>query len=360
MADEVLDVNVSDVASSTTSQGDVTPAADTSPVASPDVKPANSSPAEGVKAKEAPTLKDRIADGIAKITGKTTAPATPAEAKTEDQIKAEAATKDTNDPESDAEKTANDEWRNNPATKAILNERKQARAKLTVALKEMETYKGDAAQYRKIQTYLDTNGVMPADAASALKLTALARTNPQQFYEKLMEMADQWGQHLGATLPADLQKDVDEGLISQERATELARTRGQVRVAETQVQHASERAATSDGAAEMAYRTRLFDNWSSQVAKTDPDLQKKLPMMADRLSQILASEGNPGSPEAAWERLNRAHKEVTERIRAFQPARPATAPSPASTGTVRGPASPPSNFQEAMAQGIQKLVSGNR
>jgi hypothetical protein len=357
--ENIQDVN-NGAASSPAPTGDVNPSAAPSPAATPDAKPtAASSPAEGVKTKEAPTLKDRIAEGIAKITGKTPAKDTPAEAKTEpDQVKDKQAGEE-DVQETDAEKSANDEWRNNPATKAILNERKQARAKATMLQKELETIKPDADQYRKIQTFLDTNGVKPADAANALKLTALAYTNPKAFYEKLSAMATEWGQHLGATLPADLQKDVDEGLITPERAKELAQARGQVRVAETQIQTVTERAQASDSVQEMAFRTRLFENWSDQVSKTDPDLEKKLPMITARLTQIRTAEGDPGSPQAAWERLNRALKDVNDQIRAFQP-RPAIQPSPQSTGTPRGPASAPKTFDEAFKATLSKIATGGR
>lgn len=349
-------------ASSSVQTSDVNTAAASSPAASsPDVTPAASSPADGVKPKDAPTLKDRIAEGIAKITGKTSATTAPVEAKTEtDQTKTAPEGAENPDPETDKEEKGLGELKDHPAVKAILNERKQARAKLTLAMKEMETYKGDATQYRKIQGYLDSNGVKPADAANALKLTALAHTNPQEFYKKITEMAAEWGQNLGETLPADLQQEVADGLITPERAAELSRARGQTKIAQAQVENANERITVSDGAREMQYRTQLFESWAGQVSKTDPDLNKKLPLMTARLTQILTAEGDPGTPQAAWERLNRAHKEVSDHIRAFQPAKPALQPSPASTGTVRGPVSAPSNFQEAMTAGIHKLVSGGR
>lgn len=347
-------------AASTAPTSDVNqPAAASSPAASPDVKqPADTSSAEGVKQEGSKSLGEMIKIGLAKITGKDPAQATPADpAKTpETEVNQDKKPEgQTEDEISEEEKSAPTEIQNHPAFKQVVNERTQARRKLNLALKQVEAFKTDATRYQSLQTYLTQNEVPQEDAANAIKYAAMWRSDPKTLYAKLGEMRQELGTKLGLILPKELQDEVDQGLITEQRANELAQERGRVAVQTEQLQRTQTQNQQRSQQEELNFRVDLYKNWATQISQTDADLTKKLPMITERLRFLLDQEGDPRDPQAAWDRLNRAYTEVNERLKTFTPPKQPTRPIPPSGGVVRQPATAPSSLEDAFSVGFQKL-----
>ena len=281
------------------------------------------------------------------------------ENKEQEDAKAEDETGDdtSEDEASEEEKSASDEWRNNPATKKVLAERKKARAERDEFKQKLEQSEQEASQFRQIKDYLDEGGVSNQDAATALQMVRLWYENPQAMFQELGRMYGELGTQLGAILPTDLQAEVDQGLISPERAKELAQARGQVQASNQKVEQMTEQNKANSAESETQYRVQLFENWANQVSQTDADLNKKLPLITAKMSHYLATEGDPGSPQAAWDRLNRAHQEVTAEIKGFVPKPKSTPKTPQSTGPKVATVSAPNTFEEAMAQSIDNVLA---
>lgn len=340
---------------------DVNPTtAEPSQSASPDAKPqADSSSAPGVKQEGSKSLSDMIKSGLAKITGKDqaeTPPVDPAKTPETKQVTEEKKLENQDEEAvSEEEKAAPTEIQNHPAFKKVVNERTQARRQRNQALKEIETYKGDASRYQNIQTFLQREGVPQQDAADALKYAAMWRSDPQALYDKLGEMRQQLGQQLGHILPKDLQDEVDQGLITEQRASELAKARGTVTATSEQLKQTGQQMQVQQQQAELDHRVKLYTNWANQVSQTDPGLQAKLPLITDRMNAILQKEGNPKDTQDAWNRLNRAYKEVNDRIKGFTPAKPNTNPTPRSGGVVVSSATAPSNIDEAFQSAFSNI-----
>lgn len=330
-----------------------------SPAASPDVnKPADTSSAEGVKTEAPKTLSEMIKSGLAKITGKEPATATPADTAKKPETEVNQDKKADGQPEdevSEEEKKAPTEIQNHPAFKQVVNERTQARRKLNAALKEVEVYKTDATRYQSLQTYLTQNEVPQEDAATAIKFAAMWRNDPEKLLVELDRMRHEIGTKLGKVLPKDLQDEVDQGLITEERASELAREKGRVAIQTEQIQRSQERSQAQQQTEEFNFRVKLTENWAGQLSKTDPDLQRKFPMITERLNFLLRTEGDPKDAQAAWDRLNRAYTDVNARLKSFVPPKPATNPIPPSGGVIRQPAEAPKTLEDAFATGFQRL-----
>jgi len=321
-----------------------------------DKTPSSSSEDQGDKKV---SLQDKISQAIEDVQKKTTA--SPAVEKQSTNKTSDTKTAD-KDKDEDEDKTAPLEIRNHPAFQKVIAQRRSAKQERDKVLKErdtitkeLETYKGHAAQYQQIDTFLKTNGVSYKDAGDALKLAALAYKDPAQFAVKIQELAQQWGAYVGNILPADLQREVDEGLITEGRAQELAKARGQVAIREQQIQQQDQKIAASDNATEMQTRQQLLENWMDQVSKTDSAIEKKLPFITDRMSQIRAAEGDPKNVQEVWNRLNRAYQDVTERLRTFQPPRPTTPSVPQPTGMTRGAIAAPTTFEGALDAALANL-----
>lgn len=262
------------------------------------------------------------------------------------------------DDESTEEKNAPDEWRNNPATKKVIAARKRARAERDEYKAKAEQFETEAGQYRKIREYLDEGGVSDKDAAQALQLVRLWYEDPVAMFSQLERMYGELGTKIGAFLPGDLQREVDEGMISPERAQQLARAQGDVTIARERTDVANKRSDALAKQQETEFRVQLFDKWAGQVAKTDPDLEKKLPFIAARMGQYLATEGDPGSPQAAWDRLTKAYQEVNAGLKGFAPTKKPTPRVPQSSGAQVTQAVAPRTYEEAMAQATDRALGG--
>ena len=305
------------------------------------------------------SLQDKISQAIEDVQKKATA--SPAVEKQDTTKISDTKTAD-KDKDEDEDKTAPLEIRNHPAFQKVIAQRRSAKQERDKVLKErdnitkeLETYKGHAEQYQQVDNFLKTNGVSYKDAGEALKLAALAYNDPAQFAVKIQELAQKWGSYVGNILPEDLQREVDEGLITESRAQELAKARGQVAIREQQIQHKDQRIAASDSAQEMQAKEQLLDNWMDQVSKTDSAIEKKLPFITDRMSQIRAAEGDPKNVQEVWNRLNRAYQDVNTRLRTFQPPRPTTPSVPQPTGMTRGAIAAPTTFEGALDAALANL-----
>lgn len=320
---------------------------------------------------ESKSLKELIDENLKKMTGEDSPDAstgkkdpektdsdadTPPEKEGTDEAKKQ--TDNTDDDVSDEEKAADEEWRSHPATKAIFAERKKARAERDEALQKAKEFETDAKQYGQLRAFQEQYNVNDTDAATALKMAALAMQDPRKFAETIRQMADQWSEHTGISIPNDIQQRLDAGLIDEATAQELALARADSKLAATRNEQVVQKQTKTQAETETQYREQLFENWAGQVSKTDTDLQRKLPMIVDRMRGILAKEGDPGSPQAAWDRLNRAYKEVNDQIGAFRPAPKPTNPTPRTSGVRAGSTPNPKNFEEAFDSAFAQISAG--
>lgn len=274
-----------------------------------------------------------------------------------DQVK----TGDTDSAESDnPDKDVPQEIHNQPWFKKLLAERKQARQERDQVRREVEEFKHDATQFRTIQNFLNESNVDPRDAAQALQLTRLAYDNPKEFYNQLIGMTKEWGERLGVTLPPDLQKKVDEGFVDLETAKELAKTRSDAEIEKTANERLLEQRQAEQQRAEMSQRQTMIQSWAEQVSKTDPDLKKVMPYVADRVVRMKDQMGAPRTQQEAWDRLNKAYTEVKTELRTFMPPKPAIPSGQQPSQMMRSTVATPGNFQDALSMAIDKAMSGTK
>lgn len=328
---------------------DVTPAA--SSPASTDVKKdtAAASPAEGTDVK--PEKPVSMFDKVKQILGvDKPAPAEPSKAESKPQEK------------DAADKTAEEKPAEDPAKKPEEKQSDTAEVPKEFAkhpawqriLKERDSFKTQATQYQNMEKFLTENNIPGHDAAEALKITALVYNNPQEALKRLDAFRKQLAVQIGLELPDDLKKDVDDGFISEDRAKELSLTRNKVAVAEAKVTHTNEEITQTRNERNYQERAQIFDAWNETTGKTDPDLQKKLPLMQGELLKIRASEGEAQTADDARSRLDRAHKEVTAQLRSLMPRKAAVTPSPQATGQSSVVTKAPSTMLEAVQNTLNK------
>src|SRR3546814_8442030 len=103
-------------------------------------------------------------------------------------------------------------------------------------------------------------------------------------------------------LPDDLQKEVEDGTISEGRAKELAQARNHRAALANQVKAGTQaREADAAQAVSIANRTAVIEG-EKQVKARDPDYSIKPPMILARLRAVVLSTGDRKST-----RLNSSH-----------------------------------------------------
>lgn len=226
---------------------------------------------------------------------------------------------------------------------------------------KVESFQERASEYDKIHQFMESNGLSPDEVARSIRTMAMIRNNPAQAREVLAKELESLDQFVGKKLPDDLQREVEEGYMTQERAQELARlrnehsmTRQQVeteRRQREQVQEQARRQQTQQAQQQALEAQRnAVRNWEQQIRSRDPDYERIQPFVYKEL-RLMAQEQPARTPEEAVELAKQAHSRVKEQARRLAP-RETVRPGPnssQSSGTA-GSSQTPSSMMEAVEQ----------
>lgn len=195
---------------------------------------------------------------------------------------------------------------------------------------ENESFRDAATRFNAIQEVGNKFGVLPEEFSQGLNLTVMSKADPEAFYQKICEIQESFALALGKKLPEDLQDDLDSGLITEERAKELATARVRANAAEKRNENFEQQEIKTA----RAQNQSLVDQWFSQAAKTDINLDLKIDAITRETVKILDLEKTDRSNKAAvLAVLDRAHKTVNARFAGARQVVPVQA-SPASSASV--------------------------
>jgi hypothetical protein len=243
-----------------------------------------------------------------------------------------------------------------PRTKAriekLLAQRNDARS-------EADALKPDVAKWQQMDGYLKRHDLAPEDVNLLLGVgAALRRGDFQAFRDGVMPYLELCNQHLGLSLPPDLQDQVDTGEISQDAAKELsvarltnARLQGQQQ-ARTQAAQAAEQEAQQVRTAQVV--TNAVMSWEADVKARDPDYAKKAQAVLRVSQALIAEHGRPTTAEAAVALANHAYEEATRMFAAAMPAPVPTRPQPSGARAVSSARAEPTTLMEAALLGLER------
>ena len=128
-----------------------------------------------------------------------------------------------------------------------------------------------ADEYAVYDAYCKQNRIVAADHQRALELVALTQSNPAEAIKQLEAIANGLKLQAGQILPVDLQKQVDEGEMTEKVAKDIAKLRlekgklelGQKAQAESHVQQQQQQLNQS------------LNSWTQSKMKTDLDFHPK-------------------------------------------------------------------------------------
>lgn len=218
-------------------------------------------------------------------------------------------------------------------------------------LRKTKAYETDATRYRNVQNFLDQNGLAAEEAADALVIAGLLKTNPAEAWNQLKPIVQSLLQAAGEVLPQDLAQRVQTGEMSQEAALEVSRSRAQVQSVQARQSFEQQRAERTQSRqrAQALYETAA--TWEVDRRAKDPNFDAKMPLLEDALAGMQRREGIPGTPEGVRDQLKRAYDAVNARY--APPQQLQRQQRPVSGGTVAGNAQP-------RPQSMLDIVRANR
>jgi len=172
------------------------------------------------------------------------------------------------------------------------------------------------------------SGLDQQEVTDALEIARLMKTDPQAAFEKLNPVYHRAASMNGYILPEDLQREVDAGYVTSERAQELARLRAQSEFQQTRSQQAQQQRhqqeSQSQMQAGMQEATQGLEALEAQWRSEDPDYASKQGQIFDRFAVLMqqhVAQGNEISHQVALDMANKAKQETEERLGAFRPKR---------------------------------------
>src|SRR5690606_33990749 len=92
-------------------------------------------------------------------------------------------------------------------------------------IRERSEFKADSDEYRKITSFLDSNGLTPKEASDGIEIMALMKLDPGAAWKRLQPLVKNVLIAAGEVLPDDLDKQVKDGKLTRDGALEISRAR---------------------------------------------------------------------------------------------------------------------------------------
>ena len=237
----------------------------------------------------------------------------------------------------------------------LLDQRDEAR-------QAIETLKPAAERMQQITEYVEKAGLDSQEVNSGFEIMRLMKQDPVKALEALTPYWQALNQAVGNVLPDELQNEVQEGRISEERARELSQTRSREALARKASEEAAQRAAeiqtrqTVEATAHAAQSA--VSEWERKWSSNDPDYQAKQARVMEKIELTLARRTREGkampTAQEAVQLSQAALDAVNAELKPFLGKRQAIDP-PVSAGGAATDAHPvPQNTMDAIDMALRK------
>jgi hypothetical protein len=293
-----------------------------------DAQPSASSTDEGVKK---PSQLDAVMKALGREDGAEASPA----AESEDQDK------DTPDPDGKAApadeappaalegEDAKLPFARHPRFRQLLTQRNEFKAKASEIEAKLKVLEPKAQHFEQLTQYAVAANFTSKDFQDLLHMGRLMKNDPIAFHEAFKSQWAEIEQLVGARLPEDLERKVNDGLIDEESARELARKRGEAslngeraeRITRQTAQEREQAASRDHERQQQELVSNLqgtANRWEAQWKGSDPDYAIKQPLVQEKIELALFKKP-PASPEEALAIFNQAKKDVDEQIKRLRP-----------------------------------------
>jgi hypothetical protein len=158
-------------------------------------------------------------------------------------------------------------FNSHPRWKELISEKNQYK-------QAIEESKPLVEQAKVTNEFLRDNQITAQEYQSALQYLLMLRKDPTQAYAMLKPTFEQLALLTGDRLPEDLQTEVASGMLSAERASEIARSRGQQNYAKWRGQQQQQQSIQQSQ--DVVQGT--IQSWSATKQSSDPDFKPGTPL----------------------------------------------------------------------------------
>lgn len=215
-----------------------------------------------------------------------------------------------------------------PAWKRVIGERDEYKVKLA-------EYEPAQEAVTRLQNFLTEKNLTVDEFNTSLQISAAMRNDPHEALRLLTPYFTALQEITGDTLPADVQRALDDGLISETYAQEVARARAGQTIAtqqaarsQEQVTQANEREAQAQVAQRQQALSGAATAWERERSAKDPDYAKKASLFRQDLENRWRRGEIPQDEAAMRKQCDEAMQAVETTLRSFIPKKGATTPNP--------------------------------
>jgi len=345
--------------STETPEPESSPGSEPAPDVSADKAPAESSPA---KDEERKSLLDVVKDALdVKTIEDEDAPVDLA-------AKAKSSTAEGDEPEKEADKKP--DTKDDVSDSALLAALEKLKGEVPLhkierfreVLNENRALKGTNERYREMDSTLAAigrdamkMGMSQQDMAQLFAWPRLLASDPTAAIEELQRFTAMWEEKLGHKLPTDLKQKVDDGVLDEDSAKEVAKLRAGSALEKTR--HEAEAAETQR--LSTATRTKeIHDSvnaYQAELKASDPDYTpEKHELVVDALTALVTKHGVPSSVATARGMAKAAYDTVNKRLQAFKP-QPRAVANPTIGRRLNKPAeAQPKSMREAIENALAR------
>lgn len=211
---------------------------------------------------------------------------------------------------------------------------------------ELKEAKPAAEEYRKITSFMQSQGLTNQEVAEGFQIMALMKNNPAEAHKRISEYKSRLDAFVGDKLPDPIREKVDNGSIDPETAKEYAALLAQRQLEQQRAEYQQVELArqSQDG------MRNAVVNWEQQKKAKDPEWSTKEALITDRVRSLMASE-QPNTAEQAVALVERAYSQITDQLRKIAPHRQPINPVRSTTSSVSVNVAPKS-LKEAIMRGL--------
>ena len=195
------------------------------------------------------------------------------------------------------------------------------------------------------------------EVSAGFNIMALMKGDPVKALEALKPYYTTLQTLVGETVPEDLRKQVETGVITEDAASELSRARAEAAVSRSQLELRDQRSTAADAERVQDAIGRAASEWEQGWKSNDPDYSLKVKLVESEIKAIMVDDPGrvPKTPEEAVQLSKDALAVVEATVKPFRPQKPEIKPPPDGSSVNANPA--PKNSMEAASAALAAMGS---
>jgi len=264
----------------------------------------------------------------------------------------------------DADVSDEDEHEDDPTHDEFTSEELKAlkgktKKRIDTLLAQRNELQKASDEHGIITGFMKENNISSDDLSNVMGAMAHYKAGDYKgFLDVIQPLMDHAGEAVGAIIPDDLQKRVDDGYIDDDAAAELAQQRATIAFQQEQAQRTDfNRQAADKGVAADGMRGTV-NEWEADVRGKDADYAMKEPQIKANARALMAEFGSPINAEQALQLAKDAYAMTNDFVKQARPAPQQIDRRPDSSLSSSNTQAQPKSMLDAVRMGIRNAHSG--